>query len=325
MRARILVVDDDDEVRSYTRTILESHGFSVHDVCDGVDAMAAIPKYSPDLLLMDIDMPRMNGFELCKSIRADLLLEKLPVIFMTGTRKAIEDRIEGLEIGSDDYMLKPFDPSELIVRIKTLLRRSATYLDANPLTHLPGNGTILREAQYRIDQNQKFTWLYIDLSNFKAFNDRYGFMRGNQVILFVARLLLKTMMANHGKNEHDTFVGHVGGDDFVMITAPEHAENLCRTMTAEFDGQIVQFYDPEDLQKGGIEAKDRGRNSVFFPIMKLTIAGVTNTHRNIRDIEEISTISAQVKAYVKKMEKSAFAIDRRTGKDSEDESKRFIF
>src|SRR6185436_7231819 len=185
----ILIADDNISIRELLQGILESAGYVVTAKEDGVQALAAIKEKAPDLVLLDVEMPEMTGWEVCRALRADPVLEHLPVLFLT-SKSQTDDRVQGLDLGADDYLTKPFNVQELLARVRNTLKRHRIELEANPLSQLPGNVSIERAINERIDAGKKFMVLYADLNNFKAFNDRYGFQRGDKIIREIAKVLL---------------------------------------------------------------------------------------------------------------------------------------
>jgi DNA-binding response OmpR family regulator len=300
---KILVADDNPEIRELLQSILEKAGYAVVTAENGVLALEVIFRDSPDLVLMDIEMPKMTGWEAVKRLKADPILEHMPVLFLTSLSQT-QNKIAGLDLGADDYLVKPFDIAELLARIRKTLKRHQSEMDANPLSHLPGNISISREIEERIKADAKFAVLYVDLNNFKAFNDHYGFARGDSIIQETAKILLLA----RGPGD---FVGHIGGDDFIMVTTPERAQAVSEKIIREFDAGVLSHYDPKDRERGYIELADRQGNMTRFPFIGIAIGGVTNEHRPLTSIGQISAIGAEMKKFAKKSPKSACAFDRR--------------
>jgi GGDEF domain-containing protein/CHASE3 domain sensor protein len=192
--------------------------------------------------------------------------------------------------------------------LRKLKRLEEMYLDASPLTHLPGGVAIENIVKKRLMDNAPLAFCLLDLANFKAFNDRYGYARGNEVILATARIITEAM-TNQGR-EGD-FIGHIGGDDFVMITIPDLYEKICDTIIDTFDKTILDYYDPEDIDRGSILAKTRQGKEISFPIMTVSIAVVTNQLRNLKSHIQVGEIAAEMKTYAKSLGKSTYVVDRR--------------
>ena len=304
---RVLVVDDEPDIRDVLRITLEGEGYEIHEAANGQEAIAQLQKVSPQLILLDCKMPRMDGIEVCQILKKDILLQHLPVIMLT-SKGDVTDKVTGLEAGADDYITKPFEPMELLVRVKMLLRRTARTLDANPLTKLPGNVSILEEIQARIDSGKPFAAYYIDLDKFKAFNDTYGFERGDEMIRSTARILLATMRDLGGAGD---FLGHVGGDDFVMLTLPDAVDKICRNIVKEFAEMAPALYSEADRKRGYIEAKDRDGQIRRFGMTTISVAVVTNEQRKITRVAEVAQIGAELKEWAKIHGGNRWVKDRR--------------
>jgi PleD family two-component response regulator len=300
----ILVADDEDAMVLMLRDALTGADYGVVVAHNGEEAIEQLRKSPPDLVLLDVKMPKMNGYDVCRQIKSDVFLRHIPVMLLTA-QAGVNSKVNGLEQGADDYMTKPFDLAELIARIRTLLRRTRLGLEANPLTRLPGNVTIETEILARIQNKTTFAVLYIDLNSFKAYNDTYGFVKGDDVIRETARLILTQSALAQG------FVGHIGGDDFVVLTAPDQSELLCQSLIKAFDAKVPGFYTPEDRARGYVETKDRRGQAARFPLLSMAIGVVTNQLRPIASLGEVSKIGAEMKHFAKENKGSAYAIDRR--------------
>ncbi|MBI3507628.1 MAG: response regulator [Proteobacteria bacterium] len=301
---RVLVTDDDPHIRSLLQELLEVAGYLVDTATNGKEGLEKVVRDPPDLLLLDVEMPIMTGWEVLQRIKSDVLLRHLPVLMLTSLSQ-IQDKVHGLDLGADDYLTKPFNVPELLARVRGALKRTRTELEANPLSRLPGNNSIEREVSARIAAGAKFFVLYADLNNFKAFNDRYGFQRGDRIIQETARILLAAVQPGD-------FVGHVGGDDFIVVTTPERAEAFCDKAIREFDSVAPSHYDPEDRQREFIEIQDRQGVLTKFPFVGIAIGGVTNVHRPLTSVGQVSMLGAEMKKFAKKPGRSAYAFDRRT-------------
>jgi len=306
---RVLVVDDEPDIRDILKIVLEADGFEVEEASNGKEALTKIQHRPPDLIITDYVMPDMDGEELCRQIKNDILVRHIPVIMLTGKKEDITDKIKGIDAGADDYLVKTIEEKELIARVRMVLRRSEMDLDANPLTKLPGNVSILNEIESRIKKNQEFAVCYLDLDKFKSYNDKYGFEKGDRVIQETARIIIQTIEEVGTKED---FVGHVGGDDFVIVTVPERAEKISQTVIKKFDTIIPKFYYSEDKKKGFIIAKDRQGQEMQVPLLSISIAVVTNKKTPFKHVAEVSQRGAEIKEYLKNLPGSNYAIDRRT-------------
>jgi len=305
---RILIVDDEAAIREVVTDYLRGEGFVIDQAATGRVGLEKLVENHPDLVLLDVELPDMNGYEVCKRIREIPSARYTPVIMLTAHNLEKEE-IAGFSSGADDYIPKPFRPALLVARINTAIGRNVRELDANALTHLPGNRAIILEIQKRLTVGTPFSVLYFDLNNFKAFNDRYGFVRGDTAIRLTAQVLDRriTEAAPAG-----SFLGHIGGDDFVAIVEAHDVVALCEAIAKDFDVSISALYDEADRTRGMIAAVDRRGNKTDVPVMGIAIAVVTNRQKTFRHPGEVALIAGDLKKWVKSANASAFVIDRRT-------------
>lgn len=307
MKIKILIVDDDPDIRDVLKLTLSEENYDVFEAGDGEEGLRIVNNKPLDLVLLDYKMPKMDGKQVCSLIKKDLLLRHLPVIMLTG-KGDISDKVEGIEAGADDYIVKPFEPKELLARIRMILRRTERDLEANPLTRLPGNVSILNELSRRIDSELPFAVCYIDLDKFKAYNDTYGFEHGDEVIRETARILLRTAQE---LGNPDDFVGHIGGDDFVLVTIPKTAEDICKKIIVDFEKIVPNFYNPVDRKAGYILALDRQGKEQKMPLLSISIGVVTNEFTKIEHVAQIGELGAELKEAAKRLERSNYIINRR--------------
>lgn len=307
MAIKIIIADDDPDIRDILKLTLSEENYEVIEAENGEEALKAIHSKAPDIVLLDYQMPIMDGREVCRLIKKDLLLRHVPIIMVTG-RGDVQDKIGGIDAGADDYIVKPFEPQELLARIRMLLRRTQIDLEANPLTRLPGNVSILTELSRRLDSKALFAVCYVDLDKFKAYNDTYGFEHGDEVIRETARILIRSTQE---AGAPDDFIGHIGGDDFVVITTPQRSDLICKTIIAHFEKQAPFFYNETDRQKGYILAHDRQGKPMNVPLLSVSIGVVTNESRAIEHVAQIGEIGAELKAYAKSLERSNYVKDKR--------------
>lgn len=305
-KEKILTVDDDPDILDVLELALSEY-YEVFQAKNGKEALEMVRSKNPDLIITDYMMPVMNGKEFCQMLKKDMLLQHIPVIMLTG-KGDIKDKISGIDAGADDYLVKPFEPHELQARIKMILRRTVRSLDANPLTHLPGNTSIMEEIQRRIDSNTKFAVGYVDLDKFKVYNDKYGFEKGDEVIRKTAMVIIQACEEIVGS---DVFVGHIGGDDFVFISDDSVADGISRKIIADFDQEVPSFYNKEDREKGFIIGKDRQGNEIKSGLLSVSIGIVSNVSHEVTHVAQIGEIGAELKKYAKGVEKSNFVRDQR--------------
>src|SRR6266567_3338886 len=269
MAESVLVVDDDPDVARFVEVNLRSAGHEVTLASDGEEALAMAAELRPDLILLDVMMPKLDGFEVAQRLRRDPRTSSCSIIMLTA--KALSaDKVLGLSSGADDYIIKPFDPVELLAR-----------------------GV-----------------LYLDLDHFKAYNDHYGFVRGDRAIQAVARLASEVV---HEMADESSFVGHVGGDDFLIITPPELAEAVAQKLCERFDLEVPALYDRIDLERGTVEIEDRQGTMRTFPLLSVSIGGVSAPPRRFAHFGEVVAIATEMKQVAKRTPGSSFAFDRRTG------------
>jgi len=307
LKEKILIADDDPDILDVIRITLEAEGYEIIEAHDGQEAMEIIKKSTPGLLITDYKMPKVCGDEVCRILKQDILIQHMPIIMLTG-KGEVTDRIHGINAGADDYIVKPFEPQELVARVKMVLRRTARDLDANPLTRLPGNVSIINELRDRINKNELFAVCYIDLDKFKVFNDKYGFEKGDEVIKNTARILITSVQE---KGTPQDFIGHIGGDDFVVVTAANRADELCKKILTDFNSMAPGLYNKEDLEKGYIIGKDRQKKIRKIPLLSISIGVVTNEKRKISHVGEIGELGAELKEYAKSLPGSNYVKERR--------------
>jgi len=305
---RILIADDDPDIRDVLKLTLSEENYEVIEAQDGEEALRIITTKPLDLVLLDYQMPKMDGREVCAKIKKDLLLRHVPIIMVTG-RGDIRDKVGGIDAGADDYVVKPFEPQELMARIRMILRRTERDLEANPLTRLPGNVSILNDLTRRLESKLKFAVCYVDLDKFKCYNDTYGFKHGDEVIKETARILIRT--AQQFGNPDD-FVGHIGGDDYVLVTTMPMVDNICKSIIEEFEKTAPSFYNDTDRKNGYIMAKDRKGEMQKVPLLSVSIGVVSNEYRSIEHVAQIGEIGAELKAHAKRLERSNYLVDKRT-------------
>ena len=307
MPQTILVADDDPDLRDIVRSVLEPAGFHVIEAPDGEAALQLTRTHELELLILDYMMPHYTGPQLCSILKQDTLLRHVPIIMLTG-KSEVQDKVLGIEAGADDYVLKPFEPQELLARVQAVLRRTAQDLDANPLTKLPGNMSILKELETRLRSKQPIAVGYVDLDRFKAFNDHYGFQRGDEVIRHTALTLLE-QTKRHG-NPTD-FVGHIGGDDFMVMTTPDRADALCQGIVDAFDAMVHHLYDAKELSQGFFLHTDRKGQPMKIPLLSISVALVTNEERPLTHPGQVAELGAELKAYAKQFDRSLYVRERR--------------
>jgi diguanylate cyclase (GGDEF)-like protein len=303
----ILIAADDADVATELERCLSVEGWEVYVARNGIDALDQARKLQPSIAIVDVALPERDGLDVCLELRRDVRTVNSAVILLGHDDG--RDKLSGFAAGVDDHLVKPVDAAELIARVRSLLRRTSQMRDLSPLTHLPGNFRIASELERLVSHPDAcFAVLYADLNEFKAFNDYYGFLRGDEVIKLTARILVEALALHPGE---PSFAGHVGGDDFVLLCDPAVAEAVCIEALARFDRSITALYDTDDADSGYIEVADRQGNLRRYLVTSLSIGVATTTQRPIRTQWEASVIATEMKAHAKRHGRSAYEVDRR--------------
>jgi GGDEF domain-containing protein len=274
----------------------------------GRGAMEVIFNEPPDLLVVDNRLADIASTEVATIVKSENVYRQLPVILCLDEGDLAEPW-NWNELEADDFLVRPVSPVEVRERVHLTLCRASRAMDANPLTKLPGNTSIIQRMQDLIDRQEDFALAYCDLDYFKSFNDKYGFSRGDEVLMMTARVIVNTIRSFTGVR---TFVGHVGGDDYVFITPANIAEEACRRVVDAFDGIVPHFYDEDDRDRGSIVSTDRQGEVRSFPLMALSIAVVFNTGGRLKHFGEASAIAMSLKKKAKENPKSCYVLDRRS-------------
>jgi PleD family two-component response regulator len=219
------------------------------------------------------------------------------------------DKVRGLGDGANDYLTKPFHHEELLLRLNNMLEASRAQREANPLTGLPGNRAIERETLARAETAKPFAIMYLDIDRFKSFNDHYGYQRGDEAISFLAGVLRRCSRAHGSPTD---FIGHVGGDDFVVITATDRAEALARAVVAEFDAGVAGLHDPADVARGFLEVENRAGERESVPLITLTVALIDAAQDHFDHPAELGDTLAELKRYGKQQPGSVVVRERRS-------------
>lgn len=294
-RARVLVVEDDPEVVSFLSKLLIYLDYEVSHVSDGAEALQWLRHELPDVIITDILMPKMDGLHFCRVVRHDPRTCLIPVI-MLSARGELQERLEGFRAGADDYIVKPFDVLELKARLESILLRSEREIWCNPISHLPGSPGIEWEVNQRLKKKRPFAFTYIDIDDFKVYNDLYGYHAGDQVIKGLAGLLMEFSITNAFTQ---AFCGHIGGDDFVFLSTPSYMAVCLPRLLQRFDLAVPSYYSPEHRERGGLTAANRQGVNQFFSLMRLSAAVVNTATHHIAHYAQLAEIASELKHHVK--------------------------
>ncbi|WP_043794977.1 GGDEF domain-containing protein [Solidesulfovibrio fructosivorans] len=262
----------------------------------------------PDLLVVDQKLDDIPGLDLVAMVKSENVYRQMPVALVMDEAALAARDIDWCATEVDELLTRPLDAVMLRARVSLTLARASRSLDANPLTKLPGNTSIIGRIQELIDRKEDFALAYADLDYFKSFNDKYGFSRGDEILMMTARIIVNTVRAVGGQK---AFVGHVGGDDFVFILPPDRVEDACKAVVASFDDIVPHFYDAEDRERGFIQSTDREGNRRSFPLMAISIAVVFNRNGRLTHYGEASQTAMTLKKKAKENPRSCYVLDRR--------------
>lgn len=264
-------------------------------------------KNIPDMIIIDEDTIDVDIVELCKSIRENEDNSITPIVVISSDWGK-EHRLKILEQSIEYFILKPIDREYFYYTVRNILNLLHNNRRISPLTGLPGNVQIQAEMKKRLLNKDQFAMFYFDLDNFKAYNDTYGFANGDEIIKFTARTIVENV---HQMGTEDSFIGHIGGDDFVAITGRTDYEKICKNIISDFDTYVLGYYNENDVQKGYIEVANRRGIIEQFPLTSISIGVVEITPGRFKNTLEIGEVGAQVKHQAKSIMGSTYVINRR--------------
>lgn len=292
--ANILVVEDERFIVELLHEPLQIEGYNIVTVRRGEEAVQYTLRETPHLVLLDLPCLGCDGYEVVRQLRTHPKSMHIPIVIVSACHECV-DKVRAFDVGVDDYVTKPCDPHEFLARVRTQLRRvQQNFL--SPLIGLPGGYQVELAIKRKLTSAEPWSILYLDLDNFKAFNDVYGFLTGNDLIRMVGHICQR-VVREHGNP--DDFVGHIGGDDYVILTTPERAHTLCRLICASYKQESRVLYHPEDLRRGSISGVDRTGCTHLFPLVSLSIGVVNNQVRRSHTLKEVSYLAAEAKCQAK--------------------------
>lgn len=264
-------------------------------------------KNIPSLIIINEDNIDEDIVSICEKIKKDDDNTITPIIVLS-SEKDHDHRIELLKLGVSHYIINPIDEEYFYYTIQNVLNLIYINRRVSPLTGLPGNVQIQAEMKKRFSSKETFAMMYLDLDNFKAYNDIYGFLKGDEIIKFTARTILKNV---HTDEYEDSFVGHIGGDDFVAIVSETDYEKICQNIIADFDINVLKYFTDEDAEKGYIEVENRKGVMEQFSLTSISIGVVEVEKGRFANVLEIGEAGASVKHLAKTIQGSTYVIDRR--------------
>lgn len=286
----LLIVEDDSDVSGMLRIYFESQGYESVVVARGEEALEACRRKLPSLVILDILLPDIDGYEVCRRLRGNLRTSHIPIIFLT-RKDERNDQIAGLELGADDYITKPFDLQLLMLRVEGALRRAGWLSLTSPVTGLPSSKLIEEQLRQTLRRHD-WAVLYVGINHIEDFNDMYGFVAGDDVLRFAA-MLLSEVVDEVGTGSE--FIGHVGGDDFIIITKPDAADTIKARMEDRFDAEVGAFYSFKDRERGFVEVGDSADETRRAQLMSLAVGVVHDDAAPFADIREITEAAAEAR------------------------------
>lgn len=289
-KGRLLVVEDDFDISNMLRIYFDSQGYETIIATRGEEALDLCRRKLPNLVILDIMLPDINGYEVCRSLRNNLRTSHIPIIFLT-QRDERSDQIAGLELGADDYITKPFDLQLLLLRVEGALRRAGWLSLTSPVTGLPSS-KLIEEQLREIMRRKDWSILYIGINHINGFNDVYGFVAGDDVLRFTSMLLIEVV---DEVGTGSDFVGHIGGDQFIIISNPEASPRMKERLIERFDDEVKTFYNFKDRELGYILVDDGRGDKQKVPLMTLAVGLVHHDTAPFADIREITEVAAEAR------------------------------
>lgn len=286
-KPRILVVEDDFDISNMLRIYFQSQGYEVAVAPRGGDALEMCRQQLPNIVVLDIMLPDIDGYEVCRQLRSNLRTSHIPIIFLT-QKDERSDKIQGLELGADDYITKPFDVEELRLRVKNAIARATYESLTNPTTGLP-SARLIEDQLRRLLRRDNWGIIYIGIDRLEPFKEVYGFVAGDEVLRYTAMVLSETADT---LGTPEDFIGHIGGDDFLVITRKDLVRPMAQHMSRRFAEGIVTHYDFKARQQGYIVVRDAQGNEQRVGLMELVVGAITSDDGPFTDIREITEAAA---------------------------------
>ena len=289
-KARLLIVEDDIDISNMLKIYFTGLGYDVDAAMRGSDALDKTRQVLPHLIVLDIMLPDIDGYEVCRNLRTNMRTSHIPVIFLT-QKDERSDRLQGLELGADDYITKPFDIEELKLRVQGAIRRSERESLTDPRSGLPA-GRLIEEQLRKIIRETGWSFLDLRINNFEPFKDVYGFVAGDDVLRFTG-MLIGEVLDQMGSSSD--FVGHAGGDNFIIITNDGGSSAIRTRLKERFAQEVQTHYNFMDRQQGYILAPTADGQTEQFPLMTLAIGIVSPSQNSFADIREITELAADAR------------------------------
>jgi len=289
-KARLLIVEDDTDISNMLRIYFTGQNYEVDTALRGGDALEKTRQNLPHLIVLDIMLPDIDGFEVCRILRTNTRTSHVPIIFLT-QKDERSDKLQGLELGADEYITKPFDIEELKLRVQRAIQRAEIQNLTDPRSGLP-SGRLIEEQLRRIIRMENWAFLDIRIRHYEAFKDVYGFVAGDDVLRFTAMLMGEVVDSMGTSND---FIGHAGGDNFIVITNEQGAPAMIKRMRERFDQEVLSHYSFMDREQGYIITRNADGQEQKVPLMSLSIGDVSPSRYDFADIREITELAAEAR------------------------------
>ena len=289
-KSRLLVVEDDVDIGNMLKIYFSGMEYDVDVAVRGSDALEKTKQHLPHLIVLDIMLPDIDGYEVCRTLRTNLRTSHIPVIFLT-QKDERSDKLQGLELGADDYITKPFDIEELKLRVQGAIRRSERESLTDPRSGLPSS-RIIEDQLRKIIRTKGWALLDARVNNFEPFKDVYGFVAGDDVLRFTA-MLLGEVVDELGTSSD--FIGHAGGDNFIIITTEDKAAALRARLKERFETEVLTHYNFMDRQQGFVNAPTADGTTTKVPFMTMSVGIVSPSAHSFADIREITELAAEAR------------------------------
>ena len=289
-KARLLVVEDDFDIANMLHIYFTGQGYQVDIAPRGSEALEKTRQNLPHLIILDIMLPDVDGFEVCRVLRTNSRTSHVPIIFLT-QKDERSDKLQGLELGADDYITKPFDIEELKLRVQRAITRAEQQSLTDPHSGLP-SGRLIEEQLRTIIHQQGWALTNIRLKHYQSFREIYGFVAGDDVLRFTAMLMSEVVDDVGSPND---FIGHAGGDNFIIISTEEAIPAINRTLKSRFSEEVLTHYNFMDREQGYINTVDDNGNKKEAPLMNMSIGTVSPTQYQFTDIREITELAAEAR------------------------------
>jgi PleD family two-component response regulator len=305
--ARILVVDDEENLRNIVEYQLRGEGFDVRGLGRGDEALSAALHWKPDLVLLDLMMPGMDGFAVCRALRGHSDTQGLPVIVVTARGDA-STRLQALVAGAAEFVVKPYVWDELLARITNVLELSRRHAGMVSFLGLPGSAATEAEIARLLNGQEDFAFLNLDIDHFRRFNEKFGYEKGDEVVRRLGRVIREVIDA---QETNVRFLGHLGGDDFVILVAPESAQPVADKLIRRFEREARSFFPARDVERGHYEVVNRQGKRETVPLLGLTVALVNHVRERDLHPRRLADVAAELRSYGKSRSGSIVVTERR--------------